>query len=294
MIGVRKLYSICICLLLYGSLTQTEASVPHLFGCSGNDLLKNPFFVDPSRDFNSGVLSMKKGDLAPENWSWELRGYAWDTKTLEQYPIGECSFSSYRSSANDSDVLLYGKDDSGLMGVVTLIQGWVWQDSSPPKGWYIFSPLPISGTTNMTIHAWIKHRGGPYPPEKIGSLRNGIIDIWMRDEITGKNLMMDLYFFGDGLSWDDKDTYHYASKVDDVPEETWSDVVVDVNHHIDLAIKEAANEGMIFDKRGLKIYQVEILEETKYAWGELQIGSFEFTYCRSVSFLEGLSAQYRY
>jgi hypothetical protein len=262
--------------------------VPPSSVCKGNDLLKNPFFVDPSKDFNSGILTMKKFDLAPENWSWGLRGYSWDTNTLEQYPITECNFSSYRSRANDSDVWLYGKDDSGRLGVVTLIQGWVWQDSSPPNGWYIFPLLPVSGTTNMTIRAWIKHRGGLYPPEKMESLRNGIIDIWMRDEITGKNLMMDLYFFGDGLSWKDQDTYHYASKVDDVPEETWSDVVVDVDHHIDLAIKEAAKEGMIFDKRGLKIYQVEILEETKYAWGELQIGSFEFTYCRSVSFLEGL------
>ena len=280
------LFSICIVLLLYGSLADAGASVPLMFGCSGNDLLKNPFFVDPSRDFTSGVLSMKKVDLAPENWSWGLRGYAWDTNTLKQYTIGECSLSSYRSSANDSDVLLYGKDDSGRIGVVTLIQGWVWQGSSPPEGWHIFSPLPVSGTTNMTIHTWIKHRGGLYPSLKIGSLRNGIIDIWMRDEISGKNLMMDLYLFGDGLSWKDQDTYHYTSKVDEVPEETWNEVVVDVDHHIDLAINEAAKEGMIFDKRGLKIYQVEILEEVRYAWGELQIGSFKLTYCPYVSFPE--------
>jgi hypothetical protein len=280
------LCGICIFLLLLWNLAEAEdllAFVPPSSECEGNDLLKNPFFINPSRDFNSGVLSMKMVDLAPKNWSWGLRGYAWDPNTLEQYPIGECSFSSFRSSANDSDVLLYGKDDSGRIGVVTLIQGWVWQDSSPPKGWYIFSPLPISGTTNMTIHAWIKHRGGPYPPEKIGSLRNGIIDIWMKDEISGKNLMMDLYFFGDGSSWEDQDTYHYTAKVADVPEETWGEVVVDVDGYIDLAIKEAAKDGMICDKKNLKIYQIEILEETKYAWGELRVGSFEFTNCSTVS-----------
>jgi hypothetical protein len=114
-------------------------------------------------------------------------------------------------------------------------------------------------------------------------LQNGIIDIWMRDEISGKNLMMDLYFFGNGLTWRDEDTYHYTAKVADVPEETWGEVVVDVDGYIDLAIKEAAKEGMIYDTKNLKIYQIEILEETKYAWGELRVGSFEFTNCSTVS-----------
>jgi hypothetical protein len=233
---------------------------------------------------------MKMVDLAPEEWSWGLRGYSWDANTLKQYPIDECNFSSYSSRANDSDVWLCGKDDSGRLGVVTLIQGWVWQGSSPPKGWYIFSPLPVSGMNHMTIRAWIKHHSGPYPPEKTESSHNSIIDIWMRDEISGKKLMMDLYFFGDGLSWKDQDTFHYAAKVDDVPEEKWSEVIVHIDHYIDLAITDAAKEGMIFDKRGLKIYKVEILEEMKYAWAELQIGSFEFTYCPSVSFPDYLSA----
>ena len=265
------------------SLAEAETSVPLLSGCSGNDLLKNPIFVEPSRDFNSSVLSMKMVDLAPENWSWGLRGYAWDTKTLEQYPIGECSFSSYRSSANDSDVLLYGKDNSGRIGVVTLIQGWVWRGSKQPTSWYLFSPQPVSEMHNTTVRAWILHRGGPYPSGEPETMRNGIIDIWMRDEISGKTLMMDLYFFGDGLSWKDDDTYHYAAKVADVPEETWGEVVVKVDGYIDLAIKEAAKDGMIYDKKSLKIYQIEILEETKYAWGELRVGSFEFANCSTVS-----------
>ena len=270
-------------MLLHGSLAEAETSAPLSSDCPGNDLLKNPFFVDPSNDFNSGVLSMKMVDLAPENWSWGLRGYAWDANTQEQYPIGECSFSSYRSSANDSDVWLYGKDDSGLIGVVTLIQGWVWQGSKQPAGWYLFSPLPVSETNNSTIRTWIAHRGGPYPAGERETFQNGVIDIWMRDEISEKNLMMDLYLFGNGQSWKDEETYHYAAKVADVPEETWSEVAVKVAGYIDLAIKEAAKEGMIYDKKNLKIYQIEILEETKYAWGEMRVGSFEFTNCSTAS-----------
>jgi hypothetical protein len=283
LIHVRILCGICIFVLLHGFLVGAETTVPLLIGCSGNNLLRNPFFVDPSRDFNSGVLSMKEVDLAPGNWSWGLRGYAWDTKTLEQYPIGECSFFSYRSNANDSDVLLYGKDDSGRIGVVTLIQGWVWQGSKQPASWYLFSPMPVSETNNTIIRAWITHRGGSYPSWNPDTLQNGIIDIWMRDEISGKNLMMDLYFSGNGLSWRDEDTYHYTAKVADVPEDMWSEVAVKVDGYIDLAIKEAAKEGMIYDKKTLKIYQIEILEETKYAWGELRVGSFEFTNCSTVS-----------
>ena len=71
------------------------------------------------------------------------------------------------------------------------------------------------------------------------------------------------------LVWGDEETYHCAIKVADVPEETWSEVSVDVDRCIDPAIKEAAKEGKIFEKRDLSIYQVEILEEMKYAWGVL-------------------------
>ena len=65
---------------------------------------------------------------------------------------------------------------------------------------------------------------------------------------------MDLYFFGNGSSRGDEETYHCAIKVADVPEETWSEVSVDVDRYIDLAVKEAAKEGKIFEKRDLSIY----------------------------------------
>jgi hypothetical protein len=146
------LCGICTLFLVLGSIANAESSVPPSSSvCKGFDLLKNPFFVNPSKDFNSGVIHLKKVDLAPENWSWGFRGYAWDTDTQEQYPITECSYSSFLSGANDSDVWLCGKDDSGRLGVVTLIRGWVWQSLSPPEGWHIFSPRPVSRTNNMRI-----------------------------------------------------------------------------------------------------------------------------------------------
>ena len=254
-----------------------KASVPFSSGCLGNDLLKNPYFVTPPNDFNRSI-SMENAEFAPENWSWGLRGYAWDTSTLALYPITECAFFS-KGIPNDYDVWLYGKDDSGGIGVVTLIQGWVWQSSSPPAGWYLFSPQSVSNVTNMTVQAWIIHRGGPYPETKTDMLRNGIVDIWMRDESSGKILMMDLLFFGHSNSWKDDNIYHYAANVADVPEDTWTEVEVNVDDYIDHAIAEAANEGMPFEKKNLKIYQVEILEELRHAWGELRIGSFTFTSC---------------
>jgi hypothetical protein len=283
LISSRILCGICTIFLVLGLIADAELSVPKSSGCKGIDLLKNPLFVNPSEDFNSGVISLNEVDLAPENWSWGLRGYTWDTDTQEQYSITECSFSSFLSGANDSDVRLYGKDDSGRLGVVTLIQGWIWQSSIPPEGWYAFSPLPVSRTKNMTIHSWIKHRGGAFPSASPSTMHNSIIDVWMRDETSGKNLMMDFYLFGNGSSWGDEETYHCAIKVADIPEERWSEVSVNVDRSIDLAIREAAKESRIFKKRDLSIYQVEILEEMKYAWGELWVGSFEFSYCPQVS-----------
>jgi hypothetical protein len=278
-----QLFSIaCLLLISLGSLAVAEDQLPYIpnrSGCSAIELLENPFFVDPSKSFNSGKIFQQMVEMAPENWSWGLRGYSWDTYSLEQYPIQECSFASSGGKAKDFDTMLYGEDDSGRLGVVTLIQGWVWQDSSPPASWQLFSPLSIYGKKNLSIRTWIKHRGGPYPFFKQETMHNSIIDIWMRDEFSGKNLMMDLVLYGDGMSWKDSETYHYATKVANVPEDTWSEVTLDVDSYIDLALKDAAKEGMSFDRRNLKIYQVEMLEELKYAWGELWIGSFEFTYC---------------
>ncbi len=52
---------------------------------------------------------------------------------------------------------------------------------------------------------------------------------------------------------------------------------------------------MIYDKKSLKIYQIEILEETKYAWGEMRVGSFEFTNCsHSISLRRDLSPEERH
>ncbi len=271
------LCGICLLLLALGSGAEDPKTTVLSSSFTEKNLLTNPFFVAPSKYFNSGIISLENVELAPENWSWGLRGFAYDTNTLNQYPITECAFSS-SGVPGDYDVWLYGKDGSGRIGVVTLIQGWVWQSSSPPACWYIFSPLNVSDATNMSIHAWIRHRGGPFPEAKADALRNEIIDIWMKDESSGKILMMDLLFFGHGNSWKEDNVYHYAINVADIPEEKWAEVVVSVDGYIDHAIAKAADEGMHFEKKNLKIYQVEILEELRYAWGELWVGSFEFTY----------------
>lgn len=242
--------------------------------------LANPWFLNPKLEQkfpSEGVYTNKRVELAPLNgdWKWGLRGYTWNGGLN---PILNCAFDAYKAGEDDYNVKLWGQDDSGRWGVITLIQGWVW-GGNPPADWYRPAPLPVSNKKNMKLDAWIWQQGGPFPWWHFYYFaRNCLFDVWMKDS-SGKILMMDLYFVGGGANWYDENSYHYAKTIATAPSQTWYEVSVTLDSIIDDAIQAAKDDAnMDFDKNTLKIYQVEILAEVKYAWCDLIVGAFTFTY----------------
>ncbi|MFH0862988.1 MAG: hypothetical protein V1875_08170 [Candidatus Altiarchaeota archaeon] len=254
-----------------------------VMGMAGNanaaDWLKNPGFNNPTAAFDTGIKSNQDYKSAPSGWAWGLHGYTWGgTGTT----IKECGFTS--SGGSDYKLKMYGKDDSGKYAVVTLIQGWVW-GGSPPASWNRPVPLAVYGKTSIPLTLVVKQNGGNFNvPTGKSSLRNGIINVWMKDESTGRILMMDLYF-GQWGSNKGKGTWvgsdgivHYANTIASVSNNKWTTVNTNLATQIDNAIRAASAKGVGYNKKYLKIYQVEALHEFQYSWGDMWIKSFSMTY----------------
>ncbi len=234
------------------------------------DWLLNPQFTNPVLTFDTGIVRNTFVSASPDSWKWGYSCYEWDSNS-GSYPIDWYKIKSYSYSPSDYNVYLAG-DSLGLdkTGVVKLVQGNVWGGSVP---WYVPPKLSINSGYNIYIDSWYN------VISYTGSHNAFMFDIWLKDDSTGKIMVLDLIFFTWTISptpirspWWDGSVFHYQAAVCGAG--GWYHCNLNVKTHIDAAISAAASQGIYFNRATTYIYQSEILVELQQAAAELDVGSF--------------------
>lgn len=231
-----------------------------------SDWLLNNEFTNPAIAFDTGVVKNSNVAASPDSWKWGYSCYKWDSNSAS-YPIDSCQVKSYSAGTNDYNVILYGYSiGSDKTGVVKLVQGNVWGGSVP---WYVPPKLSINTGENIYIDSW-------YNVDMFyGTTSNFMYDIWLKDDSTGKIMVLDLMFSRRVPwlnSWWDGTVFHYQTDV--CGSGGWYHCNINLKYIIGDAINTAKSKGVTFNVPTTYIYQVEILFELQQAVAQLDVGSF--------------------
>lgn len=229
---------------------------------------------------------------------WGVRGYTWTLDGL--FPIHYCRFYS-----DGDDAYMYGWEDYGMYGVVTYIQGNVWDSTAL---WNCPDPLPTYMTDiEIGIDLWRDVSTGFEPPYRIMYAVNA----WFKSPDLTKRLVMDLAFYVDGTydpphhylnelhNYTDPGTspnacYHYQAAMyttgNPTPYRSWQTWKIDLNKHIEGALTTRWENGWCSDelldpipnadavRKSLTLYQLEFILEVNHAWAGCAVDNFYLAY----------------
>lgn len=232
--------------------------------------------------------------------SWGMHCYVWEPS---HGPIDACQFTLLDGGPSGKYLKMWAKELTSTtgFGVVTLIQGWVWDGFGPhcnvtesstcpyPHGsckcapWNYPSPFSLSTYgKNLTISFDYMLTTDPIyewnPPD------NWImhaINVWFWSPELPKRLVMDLAVYlgtGDNLnSFEDNYAYHYQARIysPNPVQGNWVHVSTDLSYHIDQALN-LFNISYAADT--LHLAQFEFLIESKNSQSACAVDNLTLSY----------------
>lgn len=230
--------------------------------------------------------------------TWGIEGYTLSDPENHTAPENHTiTWSHFKSTGHEG--YLYGKEESGKVGLVGYVQGNVWGQSSGGVGpevcgnipWNIPSPVSING---KDISLKIKIFRDTNNLLSSDSSIMFAVRIWFSspdltwgNDINGKQpLAINLIFYHQ-CNWtgcgyqiaEDNGFYYYPVLEDETPFQNWQSYSLQLNQYIQMALDHQWKLGNIaYSKATLKIYQIEFLIELKNSEGAASIDDFYLEY----------------